>query len=366
MRPEGQASVNLARVCQMPTRVVCPTCSAKLRVPAGSADQSFRCPRCKTPVLLREEAEARVKPPTGPPPLTPPRLNEERRREEHDERDEDERDERPRRRDREPSALGESSAAAHSLGIASMVLGVVALPFSMIPCLGMLSLPLSGLGVVVGGVGLIVSIVRKGRGIGFPIAGAAISGLSLVFGLVWILAVGGMTDAPRQATAASRDASGLAARGRATNEPPPAMETLDVKMGEPLTVGDLVITMMSAHAQQMGGQYFGSYRSSRATILRLSIKNTHRGKIAEWAGWQGKSVIEDEHENKFEPLSLRGWKNIPGNGIGDVDPDYKDRIDPGKTMLSGLYFEYMPVTSKKVTVTLPLDGRQIRFHGEKQ
>jgi hypothetical protein len=79
-----------------------------------------------------------------------------------------------------------SRGVAHSLGIASMVLGAVALPFSLIPCMGFLSLPLSGLGLLLGFVGGIVALSRNGSGIGFPIAGSALCAMSLIFGALWL------------------------------------------------------------------------------------------------------------------------------------------------------------------------------------
>ena len=48
---------------------------------------------------------------------------------------------------------GAGGAAAHSLGISAMVLGVVGLLLSLIPCVGWIGLPLSGIGLLLGGWG---------------------------------------------------------------------------------------------------------------------------------------------------------------------------------------------------------------------
>src|SRR5262249_37806087 len=53
------------------------------------------------------------------------------------------------------------------------------------PCIGALSVPLSGLGLLLGFVGLVVALTRRGRGIGFSIAGVGVSGLALCVGLFW-------------------------------------------------------------------------------------------------------------------------------------------------------------------------------------
>ncbi|MCC7409729.1 MAG: hypothetical protein IT442_16815 [Phycisphaeraceae bacterium] len=65
-----------------------------------------------------------------------------------------------------------------SLGVAAMVLGALAFLICWIPLLGALGIPLSGLGLLLGTLGLIIAIFRRGSGVGFCIAGMAICGLS--------------------------------------------------------------------------------------------------------------------------------------------------------------------------------------------
>jgi hypothetical protein len=84
-----------------------------------------------------------------------------------------------------------SGAVSHSLGISSLVLGVVALFFSLIPCLGALSLPLSSLGLLLGILGAVVAVSRSGHGIGYPVAGLALSLMALLLGLFWLVLLDG-------------------------------------------------------------------------------------------------------------------------------------------------------------------------------
>ena len=76
-------------------------------------------------------------------------------------------------------------------------------------------------------------------------------------------------------------------------------------------------------------------------------------------------MIEDEHGNRFKPLDLRGWSCLPSNNTlgGGWDGDSGSRIHPGETYRNALYHEYAPPTSKEVVITLPLDGRSLRFRG---
>ena len=74
----------------------------------------------------------------------------------------------------------EQPRRSSSLGIASLVLGTLALLVCWVPFLGAITLPLSGLGLLLGLVGLIVALTRRGAGVGFPIAGMAVCGLAFV------------------------------------------------------------------------------------------------------------------------------------------------------------------------------------------
>lgn len=83
----------------------------------------------------------------------------------------------------------------NSLGIASMVLGILAFVICWIPILNLLGLPLSGLGLLLGIIGIIISATRGGSGIGFPIAGTAIAFVALVV-VLWMYATLAQALAP--------------------------------------------------------------------------------------------------------------------------------------------------------------------------
>lgn len=96
-------------------------------------------------------------------------------------------------------AVTTPSPVAHSLGIASVILGILGLLVCWVPLVGLLGSPLSALGLVLGLVGLIIAAVRRGAGIGFPIAGSAISTLALVicFALNYVIFSPAIADANR-------------------------------------------------------------------------------------------------------------------------------------------------------------------------
>jgi hypothetical protein len=65
-----------------------------------------------------------------------------------------------------------------------MVLGILGFMVCWVPLLGLVGLPLSGLGVLLGTIGLATAIARGGIGIGFPIGGLAISLLAVATAVV--------------------------------------------------------------------------------------------------------------------------------------------------------------------------------------
>lgn len=86
--------------------------------------------------------------------------------------------------------VAQPSKAAHSLGIASVILGILAFLICWIPLIGLVGIPLSGLGLLLGIVGIVLAAIRRDHGIGFPIAVTAISLLAIVITLSMTLVIG--------------------------------------------------------------------------------------------------------------------------------------------------------------------------------
>lgn len=99
-----------------------------------------------------------------------------------------------------------------SLGVAAIVLGCVALLFCWVPVLGLVSTPLSGLGLLLASLGFLVSLFRGGTGIGYVIAGGALSGLALTIAMFVTAGTAAVVGAA--AEAAARDANRPAVHGQ--------------------------------------------------------------------------------------------------------------------------------------------------------
>jgi hypothetical protein len=83
------------------------------------------------------------------------------------------------------------SRAAHSLGIASVILGILAFLICWIPLVGAIGMPLGALGLVLGTLGVLVALFRRGSGIGFAIAGSAICAVAVFVAFTVNLTIAG-------------------------------------------------------------------------------------------------------------------------------------------------------------------------------
>jgi hypothetical protein len=71
--------------------------------------------------------------------------------------------------------------------MASLIIGVISLPFSCITCFGILSLPLSSVGLLLGGISLAAAWYRGERRMDVPIAGVVINLVTLGFAVTWMI-----------------------------------------------------------------------------------------------------------------------------------------------------------------------------------
>jgi hypothetical protein len=107
-----------------------------------------------------------------------------RRRPRDDERDDY--DDRPRKKRRSKLRAPETNV----VGVISLVIGILAVLFSFIPCLGLYAFIPGGVGLILGVIGLLMSYSSEGRyKRGMPIAGLSVNAVAILFGLSWIFVI---------------------------------------------------------------------------------------------------------------------------------------------------------------------------------
>ncbi|MFO0806856.1 MAG: hypothetical protein U0791_27435 [Gemmataceae bacterium] len=196
--------------------------------------------------------------------------------------------------------------------------------------------------------------------------------LVLVGGLLFFFAIAGLTIAfivksqrsNRDVVTEQPQTPSPEGTSRHNNIDAPVPRTTECKFGDWVGSGHFQVRILDADSRaHIQGVRGGDGDRRNLTILFLEGRNTHAGRIVEWAGWQGVGEIEDEFGNKFKPAD--GWSVIYP-GLETWANDFPKRIPPttGEPVKAVLYFERVPATSKKLTVTLPLEGVQLRFQGK--
>jgi hypothetical protein len=130
----------------------------------------------------------------------------------------------------------EAGKGANGLGVAAVVLGVLAILVCWVPLLNLLVIPLVFFGVLLALIGLVVALVNRKSGPGWPITGIGLNAFAFVVMIVVNAAVGSaISTAAREA-----EAKAEAERARATVRFPadPVVEAPAARIEPPSIPGD--------------------------------------------------------------------------------------------------------------------------------
>lgn len=264
----------------------------------------------------------------------------------------------------------QNSNVSNSLGIASLILGILSFLICWIPFIGF---GLSGLGLLLGIGGLVMALTRNGTGIGYAIAGTAVSALGVLMGVIFLVALQGMAtgleeaakqmerDLNKQQTQASpvtpnEDSFDADAGNPKPNTPvdenrestaPPKIEFHDAK--NPLQLGSVSLRIarveigkVPLHRTIMGDD---TESKDDLLIIWLEITNTTENKKIDYQGWMStyaslqniNAMLTDNNDNRYRGIKFGATSTVK-------DAKTNESIYPGKTILDAVVFE------------LPIDG----------
>lgn len=276
----------------------------------------------------------------------------------------------------------------NSLGVASMMLGTLAFLICWIPLLGMLGIPLSALGLLLGGLGVLIALVRRGASIGYPIAGVTVSGLAIVVaGSMTNAIFSGLSDV-NQAMAVEqreRDAtnqvvvnpeSPSATTPGTANVPGASASQTQLDVNEspqwasaeyPVQQGDIQLQFVSA---EVGNIEIKRTHSSRGRVshsenellaIHVEITNLSETKKIDYRTWAGGDIsfggdfatLQDEYGNTYKRIRF-GLGSMPVGRVRNAS------IRPGEPVTDILVFE-RPIDAAKM---LRLELSAKNFGGE--
>jgi hypothetical protein len=270
----------------MAISVVCSACGGRMSAPSQLLGRMAKCPQCGKTVKVAPSTEPPAEPPRQAPARKPKSAPSEAaagtaqivvRRSDHGDT---------------PSPNGR---IPYGLGIPSLVLGIIALSFGWVPQGGALvSMPLSGLGLLFGIAGLGVAIVQGGRGIGFPIAGSAVSLVAVVFGLVWL----GLLS-PAKQTATQTSAPAAVAQNQEQSSPTPVKPAPDKEASwidaskDAVQHGDVLVQLGAVAVRNvrikdvLGDE---TVSPTKNLTIQVLLDNTNSTRKIDFLGWSGATV----------------------------------------------------------------------------
>ncbi|CAN5856217.1 hypothetical protein BH11PLA1_BH11PLA1_12880 [soil metagenome] len=176
----------------------------------------------------------------------------------------------------------------NSLGVVSLILGIVAFFICWIPLVNLVGVPLSALGLLLGLIGLLVAFTRKGASIGYPIAGSAVCGLALFIAISMTGAlVGGLKKAGDQIVADSKKRNATNQTAVVTKEqagemvePSLKAEVLPEAAPTPTPVHPMPITERPAMPSPLPAEWASAETAVKQGDVQVQVKAVKVGPIA--------------------------------------------------------------------------------------
>jgi predicted RNA-binding Zn-ribbon protein involved in translation (DUF1610 family) len=339
--------------------VTCPHCGQAVAEDSGLAGQTVGCPHCggalRMPPPVRAApfatpAAVQFAPAQNPTPFGSLGADE---------------DEPPSRRRRREAGSG----ASHSFGIASLVIGVLSFLLCWVPWLG---IGVSGFGLLLGLMGLVLAAARRGSGAGFSVAGSGLSALSLAVCLVWTFALSSGFKAvddlfakqnrtnqtqvvDSEKVKASPGGSPFAPPGEQGEAPPKnEPEWADASKG-PVQQDKVRVRVVSVTVDFVTGKDFRDFKSEEKLLkIGLQVENLHPNRKVDYRGWGASSVFLSEGAPHLTDNFDNLYKRVTFGFVSHIDGQvHSESIYPGKSVNDLLVFEVPVDTAKHLRLELP-------------
>jgi hypothetical protein len=242
---------------------------------------------------------------------------------------------------------------ANGMGIASLVLGLVAMLFAWVPLCGLVPALLFGVvGGILGVVGLIAALSDKRTGIGFPLAGLIVCVAAPVLNVVlfMLLAWSGnrsqaqLARAQQAQAAAAALAQARVAQTPASSTPATAAAGLWVPADRHAVLGDLEVWVERARVRDVAVEATGGAAASsgRRLLIDLRVKNnspTRTRACRTWAGAGGGYATGRDFGTLADDLGNDYRRITAGYGARVRGSDAAAALRPGATWSDVLVFE---------------------------
>jgi len=260
---------------------------------------------------------------------------------------------------------------ASPMGIAALVLGILSCLTCWIPFIGLLSIPLSLIGLLIGVIGIIMAIVSKNTGFAFPIGGGIVCIVAI---FVAVLSTEGCVKA----------ASDVSERAQKTNvqsivsskpsvttpykfEPGPPQPTEQwISATNVIRQEHVQVRITSVNVRRVGVKdMFGDLHLSKEAhlVIKIEIANLSMGKKIDFSTWRGGyfnfgfdkdfASLTDDNDNTYRRINF-GVSTVP---VHSVD---RESIYPREFIEDVLVYEVPVDAAKWLRIELPASN----FNGD--
>jgi hypothetical protein len=263
----------------------------------------------------------------------------------------------------------------NSLGIASLILGILAFLICWIPLVNLLGMPLAALGLLLGLIGLLVALTRNGASIGYPIAGSAVCALALTVAVSvtgalvsgikkasdQILTDSTARNATNQITVppASPDqySSPPIASGSTSGDSPPPVQWASAE--SPVKQEDVQVRVKSVIVGKVPlTETIGGDGVSEDSLLSVEVEiiNLSDSKKVDYSTWGGSAMSFDRRASLTDNFG-NGYKRVNFGFSSKISGAVEsESIYPGKAISDVLVFE--PPVGKAEYLNLELPAEQ--------
>lgn len=248
---------------------------------------------------------------------------------------------------------------ASPLGIAALILGIIACLTCWIPVVGLFTIPLAVIGIILSIIGLIMAIVSKKAGFAFPVSGGIVCIISIVIAIVssgtFAVAVDNAITEVEESinetkqTVVKTEPEPVQAVSSSEEVEPPASTTddKDVEVKEQwasaynvVQQGDLQLKIESCRITRPEINDWGERKQAveEALVIKIRLINTSSGKKIDYRTWRehefssGNSKLKDNFDNSYRRIGY-GYTTKPVGGVSN------ESIYPGKSIEDILIFE---------------------------
>jgi hypothetical protein len=280
----------------------------------------------------------------------------------------------------------EPSRGVSGLGIAALVLGIISCLVAWVPFVGVVSLPISLIGLLLGVIGITIAAASKRQSMAMAVAGS----------IVCVVAIGLVLALTVLPLGAVVTAAGSAAQNRPTTSatvpappvtPPPAVSfapdpvgevppaeqppaadapavipdenplVVDASKSRSIEVGDVRVTLEGVWKSRPSFSRYGDTVTGADDnlIIDVTISNLATTRRLSYRPWMddprfGEEVmtLRDEHDNLYRRISM-GFGSFPAGGVEDPDS-----VNPGVGLRDRFVFEVPIDAAQRLRLKLPL------------